>query len=188
MGTDPVIHPTAVVEDGALIGARTRVWHQSHVRAGSRIGEDCNLGLAVYVDEGVRIGDRCRLANHVSVFRGVTIEDEVFVGPSVTFTNDRYPRAGSVEWDLVPTVVRRGASIGANATIVCGADLGEWCMVAAGSVVTGRVPPHALIVGIPGSPRGWVCRCGRPLPREHGRDSMSCAACGRSLVGVGVGV
>jgi UDP-2-acetamido-3-amino-2,3-dideoxy-glucuronate N-acetyltransferase len=180
------IHPTAVVEAGAVIGAGTRVWHRSHVRAGARIGAGCTLGFSVYVDQGAVIGDRCKIQNHVSVYRGVLLEDDVFVGPAATFTNDRYPRAASEEWVIVPTWVRRGASIGAHATIVCGVELGPWSMVAAGAVVTRDVPPHALVVGTPAHLRAWVCRCGHPMAGPGADRQDRCARCDRSPSG-GVG-
>ena len=116
----PFIHASAIVEDGATVGTGTRIWHRGHVREGSRIGRDCTLGFAVYVDTEVVVGDGCKIQNHVSIYRGVVLADDVFVGPSVAFTNDLYPRAGTAEWQVVPTHVDRGASIGANATIVCG--------------------------------------------------------------------
>lgn len=157
------IHPTAIVEDGARIGGGTSVWHRSHVRADSDIGQDCSLGFSVYVDTEVKIGNRCRIQNHVSIYRGVVLEDEVLVGPSAVFTNDLYPRAQSPGWEVVPTLVKRGATIGANATIVCGTQIGEWAMVGAGSVVISDVLPNALIVGNPARQVGWVCSCGNRL-------------------------
>ena len=143
------IHPTAIVEDDAVVGSGTRIWHRSHVRAGSRIGADCTIGFAVYVDTGVTIGDRCKIQNHVSVYRGVVLEDDVFVGPSATFTNDLHPRAGTSDWRVVPTRVRRGGSIGANATIVCGVTLGEYAFIGAGAVVLRDVAPSTTVVGNP---------------------------------------
>lgn len=182
---DPVrgeasIHPTATVEDGAVVGARSKIWHRSHIRTGSRIGEDCSIGFSVFVDTGVEIGDRCKIQNHVSVYRGVVLGDDVFIGPSVTFTNDRYPRADSRTWPVVPTHVRDGATIGANATIVCGLEVGARSMIGAGAVVAEDVAPHALVVGGPARQLGWVCRCGRPLARL-GEDLPSrCPHCGWS--------
>ena len=173
------VHDTAIVEDGAVLGAGVRVWHRGHVRTRSRIGAGSSLGFCVFVDEGVRIGERCKIQNHVSVYRGVTLEDDVFVGPHAVFTNDRYPRADAVDWDVVPTTVRHGASIGANATIVCGVELGAWSMVAAGSVVTRDVPPYALVVGSPATVHAWVCRCGRPLARHGEPTPPACLHCGR---------
>ena len=160
------VHPSAHVEDGAVIGERTRVWHQGHIRVGARIGHGCNLGKNVFVDEGVRIGNGVKIQNNVSVYHGVTIEDDVFVGPSAVFTNDRYPRAFNTDWEVVQTVVRRGASIGANATLVCGIEIGEYAVVAAGSVVPKSVTPHQIVMGSPARHYAWACRCGRVASRE----------------------
>jgi acetyltransferase-like isoleucine patch superfamily enzyme len=172
------IHPTATVEDGATIGDGTRVWHHAHVRSGAVIGAGCNLGKNVFVDSGARIGDRCKVQNNVSVYSGVTIGDEVFVGPSVVFTNDLWPRADSTEGEISSTVVEDGASVGANATIVCGTVLGARCTVGAGAVVTRDVEDHRLVVGNPARPAGWVCDCGRLVSREHERpEPMLCDRC-----------
>jgi acetyltransferase-like isoleucine patch superfamily enzyme len=179
------IHSSAVVEEPSAIGAGTRIWHGSHVRAGSTIGRDCTLGFSVYVDDGVVIGNRCKLQNHVSVFRGVLLADEVFVGPSAVFTNDLYPRACSPDWEVTPTRVGRGASIGANATIVCGAVIGDWAVVAAGAVVTGDVAAHSLVMGVPARHRGWACRCGRVLCRPGQPVPSRCGRCGRAPDGIG---
>lgn len=160
------VHETAAVEADAELGAGTRVWHHGHIRTGARIGSGCNLGGNVFVDAGVRIGDRVKIQNNVSVYRGVTLEDEVFVGPSAVFTNDRFPRAVSPDWDEVPTLVRRGASIGANATLVCGIEIGEYAVVAAGSVVTRSVRPHQIVMGAPARHHGWACACGRVSSRS----------------------
>jgi acetyltransferase-like isoleucine patch superfamily enzyme len=170
------VHPTAIVEDNAEIGDRTKVWHRSHVRAGSVIGDDCSLGFAVYVDEGAVIGSRCKIQNHVSVFKGVTIEDDVLVGPSVTFTNDLYPRAQD-DWRITDTLIGRGASLGANSTIVCGVVVGPWAMVGAGSVVVDDVPANALVVGNPAKQIGWVCSCGNRLGSADAPIS-DCDRCG----------
>ncbi len=180
------VHEKAVVEPGARIGEGTKVWHFAHVRSGAKIGRNCVLGKDVYVDAGVEIGDGVKIENGVSVFRGVTIEDDAFIGPHVTFTNDKYPRSFNVDWEVVPTRVKRGASIGANATVVCGVTIGEYSMVAAGSVVTRDVPPHGLVVGNPARLIGFVCYCGRPLrgePRE-GEEAVrfTCEHCGREVV------
>ena len=175
---DASVHPTAIVEDGAIVGRGTRIWHGSHVRAGSRIGSGCTIGFAVYVDAGVVIGDRCKIQNHVSVYGGVVLGDDVFVGPGVTFTNDLYPRADAPTWEIMPTQVRRGASVGANATIICGVGVGERSMVGAGSVVTADVPAHGLVTGAPARLRGWVCRCGRPLARLGQAIPDRCPHCG----------
>jgi acetyltransferase-like isoleucine patch superfamily enzyme len=175
----PFTHPTAIVEEGTSIGPRARVWHHCHVRQGADVGADCTLGKNVFVDEGVVIGARSKVQNNVSLYRGVTLESEVFVGPSAVFTNDLRPRAVSDAWEVVPTTVRQGASIGANATIVCGVELGAWCMVAAGSVVTRTVQPHQLVMGNPARPAGWVCTCGEILSRDPSPlHETVCSSCG----------
>jgi acetyltransferase-like isoleucine patch superfamily enzyme len=160
-------HPTAVVEHGARVGAGTKIWHFAHVRAGAAVGTGCTIGKDVYVDAGATVGDRCKLQNGVSVYSGVTLEDEVFVGPNAVFTNDLRPRATSPSWQVVPTVVRAGASIGANATIVCGTEIGSFAMVAAGAVVTHDVADHELVMGNPARRAGWVCRCGEVSSRSQ---------------------
>jgi UDP-2-acetamido-3-amino-2,3-dideoxy-glucuronate N-acetyltransferase len=160
------IHPTALVEDGAVVGERTRVWHYAHIRAGAVVGPDATIGRNVYVDTGVRIGARTKIQNNVSVYRGVELADEVFVGPSAVFTNDRQPRAVAPDWVVTPTVVHRGASIGANATVVCGVELAAWSMVAAGAVVTRATREHQLVAGNPARHLGWVCRCGAVVSRD----------------------
>jgi acetyltransferase-like isoleucine patch superfamily enzyme len=159
------IHPSAEVEDGATIGDGTNIWHIVHVRASARIGAGCTIGRNVYVDSNVTIGDFVKIQNNVSVYQGVTIEDGVFVGPCAVFTNDLRPRAQAVDWKLVPTLVRAGASIGANATIVCGVTIGEHAMIAAGSVVTRDVQPYQLVAGNPARHRGWVNRDGDVISR-----------------------
>lgn len=178
------VHPTAVIEEDVEIGEGTKIWHFVHVRRGARIGRGCNIGKDVYIDAGVRIGNNVKIQNFVSVYRGVTLEDDVFVGPHATFTNDIYPRSFSMDWEVIPTVVRRGASIGANATIVCGVTIGEYAMVGAGAVVTKDVPPHGLVVGNPARLVGFVCFCGKPLrDEEKVREGevvvYKCGKCGR---------
>lgn len=178
IAADVTIHPTAVVEDGASIGAGTKVWHHGHVRSDARIGAGCVLGKNVFVDAGAVIGDRCKVQNNVSVYNGVILGDDVFVGPAATFTNDLVPRAFNVEWQVTSTHVGNGASVGANATIVCGNDLGEYSMVAAGATVTHRVEPHQLVAGTPARHLGWVCRCGRVVSRSDARPSdLRCTIC-----------
>ena len=162
------VHPTAVVEDGADIGEGASVWHHAHVRAGAVIGSGSVIGKNCYVDAEARIGARCKIQNNVSVYSGVVLEDDVFVGPSAVFTNDRFPRAFG-EWEEVPTVVRRGASIGANATLRCGIELGELCLVAAGAVVTRDVLPNELVGGNPARTLGWVDVRGSVVSREATR-------------------
>lgn len=165
----PKIHPTAVVEAGAEIGSNSQVWHFSHIRAGAKIGENCILGKGVYIDQGVQIGSAVKIQNNVSVFSGVEIQSGVFIGPHVCFTNDKLPRAvgpdmepkTASEWVEGKILVKKGASIGANATIVTGVTLGEWCMVGAGSVVTRDVPPYALVQGNPARVIAYVDETGK---------------------------
>jgi len=171
------VHPTADVAPSAQIGPGTSIWNQSQFREGARIGSGCIIGKNVYVDEGALIGERAKIQNNVSVYRGVVLEDDVFVGPSAVFTNDRVPRAFG-DWVMTTTIVRRGASIGANATIVCGVQIGEFAMVAAGAVVTRAVSDHQLVGGNPAGHLGWVCGCGAVVSRETARPTaFRCAAC-----------
>lgn len=158
------IHPTAIVEPSAHVGDRTRIWHHAHIRAGSHVGDDCVLGKDVYVDVGACISDRCKIQNGVSIYQGVTLEHDVFVGPHVVFTNDPYPRA-SGPWTPVPTRICYGASVGANATILCGVTIGHHAMVAAGAVVTRDVPPYGLVKGNPAVLDGHVGEDGRPVEK-----------------------
>ena len=158
------IHPSAIVDPGVSIGPGTKIWHFSHVLSGSVIGARCVLGQNVMVGPDVRIGQGCKIQNNVSVYRGVTLEDEVFCGPSAVFTNVINPRALiDRSGEIRTTVVRRGASIGANATIVCGVTIGAYAMVAAGAVVSHDVADHALVAGVPARFRGWVSRSGDRL-------------------------
>lgn len=174
--SEPFVHDTAVVDPGVHVGPDTRIWHFVHVCSGAHIGARCVLGQNVYIGPGVRVGDGVRIQNNVSVYAGVVIEDDVFLGPSCVFTNVLRPRAFREQKDaFAPTRVARGATVGANATIVCGHDLGAYAMVGAGAVVTRDVPPHALVTGNPARPRGWVCRCGQAL--GEGSD-VRCASCG----------
>lgn len=166
------IDPHAVVDEGARVGARSRIWHFCHVSSGAQIGQDVSLGQNGYVAPGAVIGDSCRIQNNVSIYDGVTLEAEVFIGPSATFTNVRTPRAHVSRRDEYDTtVVERGASIGANATIICGVRLGAYCLIGAGSVVTRDVLPFALVTGNPARQAGWVCQCGvrlrAPEPRAQ---------------------
>jgi UDP-2-acetamido-3-amino-2,3-dideoxy-glucuronate N-acetyltransferase len=170
-------HPSAVIDDGAVVGAGTAIWHFVHVSAGARIGEDCTVGQGCYLG-AVRIGNRCKLQNHVSVYDGVTLEDDVFVGPSCVFTNIKTPRAAvSRRGEFVPTLVGRGASLGANCTIVCGVTIGEYAAIGAGAVVTRDVAAHALVVGNPARPIGWVCECGQRLPPVVTTQRTTCTRC-----------
>ncbi|MEQ4303018.1 acyltransferase [Plantactinospora sp. B6F1] len=170
------VHPSAEVDEGARIGDGTKVWHLAHVRSTARVGANCVIGRNVYVDANVVVGDLVKIQNNVSVYQGVTIEDEVFVGPCAVFTNDLRPRAQNPEWEITPTTVRRGASIGANATIVCGVEIGSYAMIAAGSVVTRDVAPYQLVVGNPARPKGWVNARGEVVSRDPERPPAQAEA------------
>lgn len=169
----PMIHRTAEVSPQAEIGEGTRVWHQAQVREGARIGRGCVIGKDVYIDKDVRIGDGVKIQNGVSVYRGVVLEDDVFVGPHASFTNDLRPRSFSTDWEVVPTLLRRGASVGANATILCGVTLGEYCMVSAGAAVTVDTLPYGLYIGNPARLKGFVGRSGHEMDVvETDRDAL----------------
>ncbi len=169
------VDPTAVVEPGAVLGEGTRVWRFSHVMAGARVGRNCVLGQGSFVAGSVVIGDGCKVQNNVSLFDGVTLEDEVFLGPSCVFTNVKHPRAAISRRDAFePTLVRRGATIGANATLVCGVTIGRFATVGAGAVVTRDVLDHALVVGVPARRVGWVGRRGVPLIGERDGETWRC--------------
>jgi UDP-2-acetamido-3-amino-2,3-dideoxy-glucuronate N-acetyltransferase len=182
------IHPTAEVAPSAEIGRGTRIWNQAQVREGAHIGSDCVIGKNVYVDVGVVIGARVKVQNNASLFRGVTIEDGAFIGPHVCITNDRLPRAvnsdGSpktdADWELSPTIVRVGASLGAGSTLLPGLTIGRWAMVGAGSVVTADVADHALVVGNPARRIASACPCGQPLADDPAGEPFvgSCPRCG----------
>lgn len=176
MNENPQIHPTSVVDEGASIGAGTKVWHFCHIMGSSVLGRDCNLGQNVFIASNVTVGDRVKIQNNVSVYEGVTLEDDVFVGPSVVFTNVHHPRTGFPRKDqYLETVVRTGATLGANCTIVCGNEIGAQALIAAGAVVTVSVPPQALFAGVPARHRGWVCICGSPLPTPTGGTCQECS-------------
>ena len=173
------VHESSVVDEGVTIGAGTRIWHFCHIQTGAVIGKNCSLGQNVNVSNHVRIGDGCKLQNNVSLYEGVELEDYVFCGPSCVFTNDLTPRArypkGSAGYKK--TLIPEGASIGANATIVCGHTVGRWALIGAGAVVTKNVPDHALMLGVPAVRKGWVCECGQILRFVAKR--AQCADCGR---------
>lgn len=167
--SDTLIHPTAVIDEGCTIGEGTRIWHFSHVMHGARVGKSCNIGQNVVISPGAIVGDRVKIQNNVSVYTGVTVGDDVFLGPSCVFTNVINPRSFiSRKDEFRPTIVRRGASIGANATIVCGNEIGEYAMIGAGAVVTKDVPPYSLWVGNPARQAGWVSRAGHKLDFNDG--------------------
>ena len=184
--SDVFIHESAYVDDGAEVGAGTKIWHFCHVMPGAVIGEKCSLGQNVVVMNGTRMGRNCKIQNNVSIYEGVELEDDVFCGPSMVFTNVMNPRSHvSRRNEYRRTLVRRGSSIGANATIVCGVTLGEYAFIGAGAVVTKDVLPYALMAGVPARRIGWMCQCGERLPDSGvGR----CAACGTEYVRDGDGI
>jgi UDP-2-acetamido-3-amino-2,3-dideoxy-glucuronate N-acetyltransferase len=179
-----LIHESAYVDEGAEIGEGTNIWHFSHILSGSRIGEKCNIGQNVAIGPDVTIGNGCKIQNNVSVYKGVTLEEGVFCGPSVVFTNVYNPRAEIRKMDQVrPTLVKKGATIGANATIVCGTTIGQYSFIGAGAVVTRNVPDYALVVGNPARQICWVCECGERLP-----DNLECLSCGKRFEEKGEGI
>jgi UDP-2-acetamido-3-amino-2,3-dideoxy-glucuronate N-acetyltransferase len=169
------IHPTAVIDENITIGRGTKIWHFSHVLSNCQIGPNCNIGQNVVIGPDVNIGQGCKIQNNVSVFKGITLEEGVFCGPSMVFTNIYNPRAGIGKMDQVrPTLVKKGATIGANATIVCGVTLGRYCFIGAGTVVNKNISDYALVVGNPARQIGWACECGERLP-----DDLECLTCGK---------
>jgi UDP-2-acetamido-3-amino-2,3-dideoxy-glucuronate N-acetyltransferase len=178
LSDDKTVHESAYLDAGTQVGRGTRIWHFSHVCSGAVIGENCSLGQNVFVAKNVQIGDHCKIQNNVSLYEGVVLEDYVFCGPSMVFTNVRTPRCAyprNTSSDYHTTRVKKGASIGANATIVCGTTIGEWAFIAAGAVVTKDVPPYALVAGVPGRILGWACECGATL--EFSGSRARCADC-----------
>ncbi|MFQ5677555.1 MAG: Gfo/Idh/MocA family oxidoreductase, partial [bacterium] len=174
------VHPTAIVESGADIGSGTKIWHFSHVMPGARIGEGSSLGQNVFVASNVVIGNNAKIQNNVSIYEGVILEDDCFCGPSMVFTNVRNPRAAfprNTSENYLKTRVKKGATLGANCTIICGVEIGENALVAAGAVVTSDVKPYALVAGVPAKQIGWMCECGERL--ESKKNGLECAACGR---------
>jgi UDP-2-acetamido-3-amino-2,3-dideoxy-glucuronate N-acetyltransferase len=178
-------HETAVIDEGARIGDGTRIWHFSHVMSGAVVGRDCNLGQNVMIATGAVVGDRVKIQNNVSVYAGVTLEDDVFCGPSVVFTNVLNPRSHVPRrHQYLPTVVRRGATFGANATVVCGRKIGLYAFVGAGAVVTRDVPDYALVIGNPARTSGWMCECGVKLASgPTPPHAAACVSCGARYVG-----
>lgn len=175
----PYVHPSAVVEAPDEVGGGTKIWHFCHVMAGARIGAGCTLGQGVFVAKGAVVGDRVKIQNHVSVYDGVVVEDEVFLGPSCVLTNVRYPRAAVDRKHAFETTrLRRGCTLGANATVVCGVTVGRYAFVAAGAVVTRDVPDHALVAGAPAAQIGWVGRAGLRLPEPDARGYTRCPETG----------
>ncbi|MCT2557797.1 N-acetyltransferase [Tsuneonella sp. YG55] len=168
--SDIFIHASASVDPRATIGSGSRIWINVQVRENAQVGPDCILSKDVYVDHGVHIGSRCKVQNGASLYNGVVLGDDVFIGPYATFTNDRVPRAFNTDWVVTPTRIDNGASIGANATIVCGITIGEFAMVAAGSVVTKDVPPFTLVMGNPARPYARIDRDGNQIEKLNGRS------------------
>lgn len=176
---DYFAHESSYIDEGASIGSGTKIWHFCHIQKGSQIGENCSLGQNVNVSNNVKIGNGVKLQNNVSVYEGVELEEYVFCGPSCVFTNDLTPRSkypkGNVGYKK--TLVKYGASIGANATIVCGHTIGRWAMIASGAVVTRDVPDYAVMAGVPAKQIGWICECGIPL-----KNGLRCRDCAREYV------
>ena len=174
--SDYFVHESSYVDADVQIGCDTKIWYFCHIQKGARIGKGCSLGQNVNVGNHVKVGDGCKLQNNVSLYEGVELEAHVFCGPSCVFTNDLTPRAkypkGSAGYKR--TLVKEGASIGANATVVCGHTIGKWALIGAGAVVVNDVPDHALMLGVPAEQRGWVCECGALL-----KSGLLCDSCGR---------
>lgn len=179
---DYFVHDSAYVDEGCVIGAGTKVWHFCHLMRGCTLGENCNIGQNVVIAEGVTLGNGCKVQNNVSIYQGVTCEQDVFLGPSMVFTNVLNPRAAvSRKAEYRPTLLRRGVTVGANATIVCGHTLGEYCMIGAGAVVTKDVPPYALMAGVPAKQMGWVSRHGERLLFDR-EGHATCPATGEQYL------
>lgn len=175
--SDVQIHESAYVDEPCEIGPGTKIWHFSHVMKNSRIGRNCNLGQNVVVSPDVTIGDHCKIQNNVSIYTGVTLEDYVFCGPSMVFTNVTIPRSEIPRRDdYQPTLVKRGSSLGANCTIVCGVTIGQYALIGAGAVVTSDVPDYGLMLGVPARRVAWACRCGITL-NETAPNRFACEAC-----------
>jgi UDP-2-acetamido-3-amino-2,3-dideoxy-glucuronate N-acetyltransferase len=179
---DYFVHESSYVDDGCEIGPGTKIWHFSHVMSGSKIGAKCNIGQNVVISPGVVIGDNVKIQNNVSVYTGVSLEDDVFCGPSMVFTNVVNPRSAvSRKDEYRPTLVKRGASLGANCTVVCGHSVGRYAFIGAGAVITKDVPDYALIVGNPGRINGWMCECGVKLASGAAAPkNATCTACGKT--------
>ena len=174
------VDTTAIVDGNVCLGDGTKVWHFVHIMSDAKIGKQCIIADYVYVGRNVKIGDNVKLENRATVYEGVTIEDDVFVGPHVTFTNDPYPRSFNKDWKILPTHIKKGSSIGARTVVVCGVTIGEYAMIGSGSVVTQNVPSHALVYGNPARVKGFVCRCSRKLETQEkltDKVIMRCPVC-----------
>lgn len=188
---DYFAHPTAVIDQPCEIGAGTRIWHFSHIMAHSKIGKNCNLGQNVYVAPHVEIGENSKIQNNVSLYTGVILEDDVFCGPSAVFTNVINPRSHiSRKHEYKTTRVGKGATIGANSTIICGITIGSYAFIGAGAVVTKDVPPYALMYGNPAKLKGWMCRCGNKLTfsADSSEEESICSFCNAKYIKKGWGV
>lgn len=175
------VHESAYVDEGCSIGAGTRIWHFTHVMPGCRLGERCNIGQNVVVSPGVKLGNNVKVQNNVSLYTGVVLEDDVFCGPSMVFTNIVNPRSEIIRRDqYAETRVKQGATIGANATVVCGTTIGRFAFIAAGAVVSKDVPDYAMMLGVPARRRGWACRCGGRIPDAAVGQTAVCPECGNS--------
>jgi UDP-2-acetamido-3-amino-2,3-dideoxy-glucuronate N-acetyltransferase len=181
------LHESSYLDDGCEIGAGTTIWHFCHIMHGTRIGQDCSFGQNVLVGPNVVVGDNVKVQNNVSIYEGVHLEDDVFCGPSVVFTNVINPRSHvSRKHEFRKTLVRRGASLGANCTIICGTTIGEYAFIGAGAVVTHDVPPYTVVVGVPARFHGWMCHCGEKLSFAGG--GATCQACGSRYLKTAEGV
>jgi UDP-2-acetamido-3-amino-2,3-dideoxy-glucuronate N-acetyltransferase len=176
-----MFHPTADIETGVTIGLRTRIWARSHLRRGVSVGDDCIIGENVLIDLDVQVGSRCKIQNNALLYHGAVLDDEVFIGPGVCLTNDRYPRAATpdgslkadADWVVAGVSIERGAALGAHAVVVGGVRIGAWSIVGSGAVATHDVPAHAIVAGNPARRIGWACRCGHPLDA-----ALTCPTCG----------
>ena len=178
------IHVTAEISKSAKIGDGSKIWHHSQIREDSIIGKNCVIGKGVYIDQNVVVGNNVKIQNYVSVYNGVTIEDDVLLAPNCTFTNDLYPRSLNEDWKVTPTLIKKGASIGANSTILCGITIGPYSMVGIGSTVTNDTLPHSLMVGNPARLKNFICRCGHGLKQtryDTFKIGFKCTQCDRKL-------
>ncbi len=187
MGKEHFVHPTAVVDKPVEIGEGTKIWHFTHIMSGARIGESCTIGQNVFIGSGAVLGNNIKIQNNVSIYNGVVLEDHVFCGPSMVFTNVFNPRSFiSRKKEYRNTLVRRGATIGANVTIICGNTIGQYAFIGAGSVVTKDIPDYALVYGNPGKVKGWVCQCAEEITFRSGK--AICKTCGKRYIKANGGV